>query len=55
MDNTIEKNYRKIESEELLKNFPICLVIGAWWKENKDRRKFSFFTSKFLFVTTYRT
>ena len=53
----IEQRYRKIESEELLRIFPINLVIGARkvTEENKDRKNFSFCARKFFLFTTYRT
>ena len=40
----IEQRFRKIESEELLRAFPINKVMGAQksTEENKDREKFSF-------------
>ena len=57
MDDMIEQRYRKIESEELLRIFPINLVIGARkvTEENKDRKNFSFCARKFFLFTTYRT
>ena len=53
----IEQRYRKIESEELLRIFPINLVIGARkvTEENKDRKNLSFCARKFFLFTTYRT
>ena len=43
MDDVIEQRFRKIESEELLRIFPINMVIGARKvaEENKDRKKLS--------------
>ena len=56
MDSVIEQRFQKIESEELLRIFPINMVIGARkvTEENKDRKKFSFLYKSFL-LTTYRT
>ena len=44
MDDVIEKRFRKIENEELLRIFPINAVIGTQKlaEENKDRKRFSF-------------
>ena len=52
----VEQCFQKIEREELLRIFPINMVIGARkvTEENKDRKKFSFLYKSFLF-TTYRT
>ena len=57
MDDVNEQQrFRKIESEELLRIFPINMVIGARKvaEENKDSKKLSFLYKSFLFAT-YRT
>ena len=40
----VEQHFRNIESEDLLRIFPVNTVIYAWKvnEENKDRKKFSF-------------
>ena len=45
MDDVTEQRLRKIDSEKLLRIFPINTVIGTRkvTEENKDRKKLSFF------------
>ena len=58
MDDVIEQPVRKTESEELLRIFPINMVIGTrkLTKENKDIKK-GYFPVKVSLssFTTYRT
>ena len=44
MDDMIEQRFKKIESEEMIRIFPVNMVIGTQkvTEENKEREKFSF-------------